>query len=85
MGIIKRRIIEDNEPTLTLSTCHKAKGREWQRVAILEPELMPSKWARQDWQYQQEQNLIYVAYTRTQSELFIMKPQPKAEAEKEAA
>ena len=49
---------------LTLSTVHKAKGREWRRVAILAPELMPSKWARQDWQQKQEENLMYVARTR---------------------
>ena len=49
---------------ITLSTVHKAKGREWRRVAILAPELMPSKWARQDWQQKQEENLMYVARTR---------------------
>lgn len=58
------------KPTLTLSTVHKAKGREWPRVFILgRYDYMPSKWARQDWQQQQEQNLIYVAVTRAQQEL----------------
>lgn len=55
---------------LTLSTVHKAKGREWPRVFILKGhELMPSRWARKDWQLAQEENLIYVAITRAQSEL----------------
>jgi superfamily I DNA/RNA helicase len=43
---------------------HKAKGLEAQRVFILEPHLMPSKWARQEWQQEQEANIIYVAVTR---------------------
>jgi superfamily I DNA/RNA helicase len=55
---------------LTLSTVHKSKGREWPRVFILrKAELMPSPWARKQWQVQQEENLIYVAITRSQGEL----------------
>jgi ATP-dependent exoDNAse (exonuclease V) beta subunit len=30
---------------------------------------MPSKWARQDWQKEQERNLMYVAYTRAKRHL----------------
>lgn len=55
---------------LTLSTVHKAKGLEWDRVFIYKPELMPSRYARQDWQKLQEQNLIYVAITRAKMNLF---------------
>lgn len=66
-------LFSDNGPeVLTLCTIHKAKGREWNRVAILQPELMPSKYARQDWQAQQEQNLIYVAITRFIEELIFL-------------
>jgi superfamily I DNA/RNA helicase len=54
-------LFSDANGVLTLSTIHKAKGREWNTVAILEPELMPSKWARQAWQQAQERNLMYVA------------------------
>lgn len=58
------------KPTLTLSTVHKSKGREWLRVFILgRYEFMPSPWARQEWQQEQERNLIYVAVTRSQGEL----------------
>jgi DNA helicase II / ATP-dependent DNA helicase PcrA len=72
-----RRIVDmfvdgDNEqrPTLTLSTVHKSKGREWGRVFVLGDNVyMPSRWARQDWQQEQERNLMYVAYTRAQREL----------------
>lgn len=54
----------EKQTVLTLCTVHKAKGKEWDRVAILQPELMPSKAARQDWQIDQEWNLAYVACTR---------------------
>lgn len=55
---------------LTLSTVHKAKGREWNRVYLLGRErYMPSKFARQQWQIDQEINLIYVAVTRAKCEL----------------
>lgn len=54
----------------TLSTVHKAKGREWDRVFILgRNRYMPSKWARQEWELLQEHNLMYVAVTRAKSEL----------------
>jgi DNA helicase-2/ATP-dependent DNA helicase PcrA len=57
---------------LTLATVHKAKGREWPRVGILQPELMPSRWAKQDWQLTQEVNLQYVAWTRATRELIFL-------------
>lgn len=62
----------EREPkkTLTLSTVHKSKGREWPRVFVLGANAwMPGPWARQVWEQQQETNLMYVAYTRAQSEL----------------
>ncbi len=63
-------------PMLTLCTAHKAKGREWGTVAILEPELMPMK-ARKPWQADQEQNLIYVAVTRAQERLIYIQTEEK--------
>lgn len=82
---VKAKIVDmfkdgDNEKkqTLTLSTVHKSKGREWQRVFLLGENLyMPSKYARQDWQLEQEFNLQYVAYTRAKSELVIVDMEPK--------
>lgn len=56
---------------VVLSTVHKAKGREWPRVYILDRAgLMPSRWARRDWQVRQEMNLIYVAMTRSMDKLY---------------
>lgn len=57
-------------PHFTLSTVHKSKGREWHTVYILDrAKYMPSPFARQEWQKQQENNLIYVAVTRSQGTL----------------
>lgn len=77
IGEVKQQIswlFEDSEqqkkPTLTLSTVHKAKGREWPRVFVLGAnQWMPGPWARQPWEQNQERNIEYVAITRAQSEL----------------
>jgi DNA helicase II / ATP-dependent DNA helicase PcrA len=66
-------IFKDNEQTLTLSTIHKAKGREWDRVFWIGKNLYnPSRYARQDWEIQQESNLMFVASTRARHELVIV-------------
>ena len=63
----------ERKPTLTLSTVHKSKGREWERVFLMGENIyMPSGYARQDWQLEQERNLQYVAYTRAKSELVLV-------------
>ena len=54
---------------IALSTIHKAKGLEANRVFIVCPSLMPSKAAKKDWEIQQESNLMYVAYTRAKDVL----------------
>jgi len=63
---------EDNDDSklVTLCSAHKSKGLEWSTVYLLDSDaLMPSKYARKDWQKVQEQNLIYVAYTRAKASL----------------
>lgn len=67
-------IFTDNgKGLLTLCTVHKSKGLEWPRVFILDADkLMPSPWARQEWQQEQERNLQYVAITRAKSELYYL-------------
>lgn len=67
-------LFDDNDTgVLTLATAHKSKGQEWQQVAILRPDLMPSKGARQEWQYEQEINLMYVAATRAKHTLIYVR------------
>ena len=52
---------------IALSTIHKAKGLEADRVFIACNSLMPSKSAKKDWEIKQEYNLMYVAYTRAKN------------------
>lgn len=55
---------------INLSTCHKSKGLESDRVIIILPQKLPLCWKGQkEWQYQQEMNLKYVALTRAKKEL----------------
>lgn len=55
------------------STVHRAKGLEANRVFILDKDLMPSKYAKEEWSKEQEKNIIYVAITRTSHELIYVR------------
>lgn len=55
---------------VTLATIHKAKGLEFPRVFILDLALIPSKYATQTHQLEQEYNLWYVAETRAMLETY---------------
>lgn len=57
---------------IALSTIHKAKGLEANNVYIACPTLMPSKSATQDWEKEQEHNLMYVAFTRAKNKLIFL-------------
>ncbi len=61
---------EDGKELLTLSTIHKFKGLERDVIFIYRPDLMPSRWAKQDWEVGQETNLQYVAITRAKKALY---------------
>ena len=79
---------ESGTGLVTLCSAHKSKGLEWDTVYLLDADdLMPSKWARKAWQKKQEQNLIYVAYTRAKKNLRFIKSGcwKKAESGKLAA
>ena len=58
--------------SITLSTVHKAKGLEAERVFVWRADLMPSPWARQEWAREQEDNITYVAWTRAKTELVLV-------------
>lgn len=53
-----------------LSTIHRSKGLEADRVYVLEAQAGRRK--MQEWQLQQEQNLLYVACTRAKTELYFV-------------
>jgi superfamily I DNA/RNA helicase len=72
------RLFGDEAGKVLLSTIHKAKGLEWNRVYILDSWRMPSKWAKNaaesnpdkcSWMLDQERNLRYIAITRAQKHL----------------
>ncbi len=63
---------EDSESVL-LSTIHRAKGMEAERVYLAEPLTLPLIWDNQKpWQQKQEQNLLYVALSRSTKDLFLI-------------
>jgi superfamily I DNA/RNA helicase len=67
--------IFDDNPTdgVTLSSVHRAKGLEANRVMIYKPDLLPWPWATPGtWQYEQEMNLRYVALTRAKETLWFV-------------
>jgi len=64
---INRLFTKTKKDAITLSTVHKAKGSESDRVFILDQQLIPSKYAKKPWQKQQERNIMYVAITRAKS------------------
>lgn len=70
------RIFTDNRDSegVRLSTIHKAKGLESDRVFLLEPEgsTVPHPMAKSKWQVKQEWNLRYVAITRAKDQLYFV-------------
>ena len=62
------QIFRDDVEGIILSTIHKAKGLEADRVFIARPDKLPLPVSKA-WQYKQEMNLKYVAITRAKKEL----------------
>ena len=62
-------IFADEVRGICLSTIHKSKGLENDRILFLCPELIPSRYATTDWMLEQERNLYYVAITRAKNSL----------------
>ena len=56
---------------IQLCTIHKAKGLEADNVVIWGWNLMPSEWAKQKWELEQESNMAYVAVTRAKRSLLL--------------
>lgn len=86
--------VGNSKSLVVLSSVHRSKGLEWPKVHILgRGDIMPPKREMQEWQYEQEINLCYVAVTRAQETLVDvamptpedLKPKAKEEPKKEAA
>ena len=64
-----RNLFNTQDGIVTLSTIHRVKGMEWNRVWILRPDLLPHPLAQKTWEKIQERNLKYVAITRAKRDL----------------
>jgi superfamily I DNA/RNA helicase len=63
------KMFKKSNNSVVLSTVHKSKGFENNRVFILRPDLLPLDKGDKYWENVQEKNLEYVAYTRAINEL----------------
>ena len=67
-----KSIFSDDNTAITLSSVHRVKGLEAEVIHIIEPSLMPSRHAKLEWQIKEEKCVMYVAITRSKSELYIV-------------
>jgi len=71
---------------IKLSTIHRAKGLEEDRVFVLDYDKLPMGRPRQkDWEKVQEINLKYVAITRAKSSLYLVESEDIEEMEEESS
>ncbi|GGB70757.1 UvrD-helicase domain-containing protein [Deinococcus soli (ex Cha et al. 2016)] len=67
-----RALFRGGEGSITLSSVHRAKGLEADRVFVLEPDLMPHPSARTDAALSAEQAVLFVATTRAKKSLMFV-------------
>jgi len=65
---------KDPKSFVTLTTAHRSKGLEFDRVFIIDIDNFPSKKAETEEEISQEANALYVALTRAKNELNILNP-----------
>lgn len=76
-------LFSDTQSNVVLSTIHKAKGLEGDRIVFLHPEFCPMRWEGQNREmFQQEKNLEYVALTRSKHLLIMAYGLPPKKASK---
>lgn len=71
---------EGDDNVIWLSSIHRAKGLEADRVFIVNWHKMPLK-VSEEWQAIQEKNLQYIAVTRAKKTLFFLEPDPSENQE----
>jgi superfamily I DNA/RNA helicase len=74
----------DPHEYVALTSAHRSKGLEFERVYILEIDQFPSKMAETEKEKAQEYNALYVAFTRAIRQLNVLEPPPKEEEEKDS-
>jgi DNA helicase-2/ATP-dependent DNA helicase PcrA len=65
-------LFKDKANSVKLATIHKSKGLEADTVWWLGRSECPARWARQEWQQQEEIHLCYVAATRAKTNLYLI-------------
>lgn len=65
-------IFSDDKAAIQLSSVHKSKGLEADRVFVYKTSLMPHKMAKMAWAREQEIYLKFVAYTRAKTYLMLV-------------
>jgi hypothetical protein len=68
---------KDGTQVLSLNTIHNAKGRENARVFVWCHELLGVTKSKQSWAKQEENNLMYVTYTRSKHDLYLVSTSKK--------
>lgn len=72
-------VFSDKKEGVIFSTVHRAKGDEAERVFILKPQLMPSKYAKSVEDMIQERNCLFVALSRAKDTMvFVGGPAPSS-------
>ncbi len=73
---VSDRSVDDQEPTIRLTTVHQAKGLEFDIVFIigLADGLFPLRRAIEEGDVEEERRLFYVAATRARDELYLLYP-----------
>lgn len=74
------KIFSSTEEDIVFSTIHRAKGLETKTIdnslfiicSYNGKQLMPNPYASKDWEFTQEKNLMYVAYTRAKNKLYLV-------------
>ena len=67
--LIEEMFDDDKTGSVILTTIHKSKGLEADRVFFLQPDLIPSKYAQTELELYGERCLKFVAITRAKKEL----------------
>ncbi|MCK5023132.1 MAG: ATP-dependent helicase [Candidatus Aenigmarchaeota archaeon] len=67
-----KQLFSDDNGEVTFSSIHRAKGLEADNIFFLKPSLIPSPYASQPWEMQQERNCYYIAVTRAKQNLFMV-------------
>jgi ATP-dependent DNA helicase UvrD/PcrA len=80
------KLFNNERPSVVLSSIHRAKGLEEDRVFILDTNMRK---AQREWMQEQENNLVYVSYTRAKKELVFVsmsdRRKPKRNGNSDAA